>query len=507
MLLTNVKIELKSGLIRTISPFKGGVCIENELGDIVYPQSYIIPGITDSHCHLWGLGMMNTILNFTECKSESDCIQRALASPFYRDEWVFGRGWNQECWHNKQMPDLKELDQAFPYNPCYFIRVDGHAAWINSKAMELAGINADTPNPLGGFIIKDNQGYPTGILIDNAMLLVEKVIPDFSNDQYSSFVLKAQDLCIKSGITSVHDMDVSPKMVEICKSLNSKNELLLNIFAFLGVQSHCFDSDYIRPYISKNYNIVGIKMFADGALGSRGAALMNEYNDAPGERGLLLADKEYIINNSEIALDKGLDIAIHAIGDRANREVLDSFECLRKNHGNFRNRLRIEHAQIVAPDDIRRFKDLNVIASIQPIHLLSDEKMAIQRLGVEVFDNHGYPWQSFIKYGVDLIAGSDFPIESHVPFMGMSAFMNRTPELFDHPKHKNEKLNLYDTLKSYTLSPAQAVNSSSGQLRVGYKADLVITDSNISSKEKIGSTEVLAVYIEGELKYSSLRAI
>ncbi len=505
MLLTNVKLELKSGLISAIGHFKGGVCIQNENGKVEYPQSYVIPGITDSHCHLWGLGMMNTVLNFTDCLSESDCLDKSLSEPFYRGEWIFGRGWNQETWQNKQMPDLKAIDKAFPDNPCYFVRVDGHAAWVNSKAMELAEINTGTPNPLGGKIMRDVSGNPTGILIDNAMLLVEKIIPDFSNDQYTSFVEKAQDVCIKSGITSVHDMDVSPKMVEVCKSLSAKNTLSLKIFAHLGVQTYDFESENVKPYISNNYNIVGIKLFTDGALGSRGAALLNEYNDAPGEKGILLIDKYYIIEKSEFALENGLDIAIHAIGDRANREVLDAYEILRDRHGNFRNKLRIEHAQIVAPDDIRRFKEYNVIASIQPIHLLSDEKMAIKRLGNDVFDNHGYPWKSFVKNGVDIIAGSDFPIETHVPFAGMSAFLNRTADLFDRPKHVSEKLDLYDTLKSYTLSPAQAVNSSSGQLRVGYKADLVITDTNINSQENVGNTRVLAVYIDGELKYAPLR--
>jgi len=503
MLLTNVKIELKAGLIASISPYKGGVKISTELGESDYPQAYVIPGMTDSHCHLWGLGMMDTILNFSDCQSQEQCLEIASALPFYRGDWIFGRGWNQEKWSQNSLPDIQSIDKAFPDNPCYFIRVDGHSAWVNSVALKLAGINTNTPNPPGGIIGRDSSGNLNGILIDNAMSLIERIIPDFTTEQYANFVNKAQEKCIKRGITTVHDMDVSPKMVEVCKTLCEKTQLLINIFGYLGVQNFQFEKEELKPYISNKYNIVGIKLFADGALGSRGAAMLNSYEDATGEKGLILLRKEEIIEQGSIAILNGLDIAVHAIGDRANRETLDAFEFLRTKHGNFRNKLRIEHAQIVAPDDIRRFKDIGVIASVQPIHLVSDEIMAIQRLGYEVFDNHGYPWKSFLKNGVELIAGSDFPIESHCPFAGMNAFINRTPQLSEHPKHKNEKLNLYDALKAYTLSPANAVNSSSGQLRVGYKGDLVITDAKISSNITIGETNVIAVYIDGYLKYSS----
>ncbi|PKL86679.1 MAG: amidohydrolase [Ignavibacteriae bacterium HGW-Ignavibacteriae-1] len=502
MTLSNIKIELKDGLIKSITPFDEGVCVVTGDTGTVFRNAYVSPGITDSHCHLWGLGMMQKILTFDDCKSEKDCIEKAESQPFYRSNWIFGRGWNQENWSKSGLPTLELLDKAFPDKPCYFIRVDGHAAWVNSKALEIAGISKDTKDPVGGAILRYDDGTPNGVLVDSAMLLAEKLIPDFSDEQYQDFISIAQDLCIETGITAVHDMDVSPKLVEIFHKMNSNNELKIRVFSHVSAQNDEYIDAGIKPIISEFFNIVGIKLFSDGALGSRGAALLSDYADDDGNRGLLIFDKMQMAEKAEIAIQQGFDIAIHAIGDRANREVLDAYQILREKFGKFSNKLRIEHAQIVAEEDIPRFRELNVIASVQPIHYIGDEKMALARLGREIFDKHGYPWQKLLKNGVEIIAGSDFPIESHNPFLGLSAFLTRQNLDGGEIQNPAERLNLFDAIKSYTLTPAKVVNSSTGLLRVGYKADFVITNSNISSKSQIHETSVEAVYLGGEMKYS-----
>ncbi|MBE2189035.1 MAG: amidohydrolase [Candidatus Kapabacteria bacterium] len=502
MTLTNIKLEIEEGLIKSITTFPEGVCVVTGETGTVFRNAYILPGMTDSHCHLWGLGMMRKILTFDDCNSEKNCIEKAESQPFFRSNWIFGRGWNQENWKNSNLPTLEHLDKAFPDNPCYFIRVDGHAAWVNSKALEIAGISKETKDPVGGAILRYDDGTPNGVLVDSAMLLAEKLIPDFSEEQYQEFISIAQDLCIQVGITAVHDMDVSPKLVDIFRKMNSSNELKIRIYSHISAQNDEYIDAGITPYISDFFNVVGIKLFSDGALGSRGAALLSDYADEAGNKGLLILDKMQMAEKAEIAIQKGFDIAIHAIGDRANREVLDAYQILRQKFGNFRNKLRIEHAQIVAEEDIPRFRELNVIASVQPIHYIGDEKMALARLGREIFDKHGYPWQKFLKNGVEIIAGSDFPIESHNPFLGLSAFLTRQNLEGGEIQNPEERLNLFDAIKSYTLTPAKVVNSSTGLLRVGYKADFVITNSNIGSKSQIHETSVEAVYVGGNLKYS-----
>lgn len=502
MTLTNIKLEIEEGLIKSITTFPEGVCVVTGETGTVFRNAYILPGMTDSHCHLWGLGMMRKILTFDDCKSEQDCIEKAESQPFYRSNWIFGRGWNQENWENSNLPTLEHLDKAFPDKPCYFIRVDGHAAWVNSKALEIAGISKETKDPVGGAILRYDDGTPNGVLVDSAMLLAEKLIPDFSDEQYQEFISIAQDLCIQVGITAVHDMDVSPKLVDIIHKMNSSNELKIRIYSHISAQNDEYINAGITPYISDFFNVVGIKLFSDGALGSRGAALLSDYADEAGNKGLLILDKMQMAEKAEIAIQKGFDIAIHAIGDRANREVLDAYQILRQKFGKFSNKLRIEHAQIVADEDIQRFRELNVIASVQPIHYIGDEKMALARLGREIFDKHGYPWQKFLKNSVEIIAGSDFPIESHNPFLGLSAFLTRQNLEGGEIQNPEERLNLFDAIKSYTLTPAKVVNSSTGLLRVGYKADFVITNSNIGSKSQIHETSVEAVYVGGNLKYS-----
>lgn len=493
------KITVVDGFIKSIEPSRT-VELVIDGNYYAFEGCSILPGLTDSHCHVWGLGMVNSGMDLSVASSEIETLKIAKLNDFRKGEWILGRGWNNELWENTDLPTKSNADIVFPDSPIALTRIDGHSIWCNSKALELAGINSDTIDLDGGKIIRDENGLPTGLLIDNAMNLLDSKIPDYTDEQLEKFILTGLDLCVKAGLTAVHDVDVSSRMVDIYKRLNEHGKLPLRVYAFVSCQNDEAFESAIEPYYSEYFTIKGIKLYSDGALGSYGAALLEDYCDKPGEKGLILMNADNMSKKMIKAAELGLDIAVHAIGDRANREVLDAFDILLAKNPNIKSKLRMEHSQIVDPSDIARFKKMNVNASVQSIHFVGDAVMAEKRLGSERLLKSGYLWKSFEDAGVLLLGGSDFPIESHNPFLGINAFVNRQNNLNIADELKRECLSLESALKCYTLNPYIALGiESNGKLAPNYKADFtIIKDGTVDD-----TTIVEAVFVNGEKKYGA----
>lgn len=411
--------------------------IDNGSDEVIESKGFI-----DSHGHIMWLGMKNLGLDLEDTTSANEVLEKTKVFQIENPDldWIEGRGWNNELWKNNEKVSLADIDRFFPDSPVFLKRVDGHAGWANSKALKLAKIDKNTPNPDGGFIIKDDNGKPTGLLIDNAMELVNKVIPRPSKDQLKIYILNSIDDLAKNGVIHTCDMDVQVEWYEAFRELAEENKLKIKIDQYYRGFDGNWQEKGLKPHRINNLNVCGVKFFADGALGSRGAALLDDYSDDPGNKGLFLIEKEELYKKSKEAAKEGFEIATHSIGDAANRMVLDVYERLR-NDG-IKNKLRIEHAQIVHPSDLNRFIELDIEAHIQPSFCTSDEKMAEKRLGDRV--SYSYAWRHLIESGAKVFGGSDYPIESHNPLDGLESLLE--PNI----KWQEDKIPaLKDALKIY----------------------------------------------------------
>jgi predicted amidohydrolase YtcJ len=499
MIKSNIKIIVNNGIIKSLEPCSSGVEIISSNDIYYYPDSCVMPGITDSHCHLWGLGMMLNGMDLSDAVSAENCIEIAKHKYSMRGDWIIGRGWNQEKWGSSNFPDKSILDDYFKDTPVAFTRIDGHSLWVNSIVLKLAGIDNYTPNPQGGEIIKDVSGNPTGIFLDNAMLLVEKLIPEFSDIQLKQFILTGIDEGIRNGLTSFHDMDVSPRHFKILQELDRSNKLKAKVYAYLSAQFDDYRTLREPRYSGKNLIVKGIKLYIDGALGSRGAALFQPYSDEPSNYGLMSLSCNELFEKIETGINNGFDCAVHAIGDRANHTVLRAFHKIRTNYSENKAKLRVEHAQIISNEDLKFFAKNNIIASVQPIHCISDMLMAEKRLGKERCKDLAYKWKSFLDLGIQIAAGSDFPIESHNPFLGIDAFVNRKSNL-GVAWNEEERITLEQALNAYITKPNEIVAvHNSGKIETGNKADFIIIDNDLSDNSKIKNTFVEAAFIEGEM--------
>lgn len=401
-------------------------------------------GLRDSHCHLVWLGMQELGLNLDNTKSFQELIDLSyIYSKNNTNNWIVGRGWNDENWIKplKNTSFLEELDKVFPDNPIYLKRIDGHAAIVNSKAFKIANINSNTKDPSGGKIVRDINNNPNGLLIDNAMELINNVLPKISDDELINFILEAQNKCLDFGLIEVHDMDVYLEWLPIFEYLAKESKLTLKIKSYI----RAFDGEFLikvpKPYIINNLSVTGLKFYADGALGSRGAALIEDYEDDKGNKGIFLIEENDFYDLALKGANLGFDIGTHAIGDNANRFTLDVYGKLRQ--AGVKNKLRIEHCQMVHPADLIKFKDYKIDAAIQPIHCISDDKMALERIGQRV--KYAYPWKSLIDLGIDVSGGSDFPIESLDPLLGIKALVEPNINW-----QENQKINLETAIKIYS---------------------------------------------------------
>lgn len=468
-------------------------------------NAYAYPGFTDSHGHIAGYGMRKMEVNFSETESIDECVDLLAKSNICRGDWLVGYGWNQEAWADKSMPNKAILDAAFPDNPVFMLRVDGHSALANSVALKIAEIDSFSHNPSGGIIAKDHSGNPTGLLIDNAIQLVSKLIPNYSFEQNIEFIKFALNDLAKYGITEVHDMDVDTDLLPIYQDLEFQKKLPIRVCSYVKAQNNEWLRDSVIAYSGNRFSIKGLKYYIDGALGSRGAALLRHYEDDSSTDGVLLIDEKTLLNRAKRGILSGFDIAMHAIGDRAVRFALDSIEHLRKDailKG--KGKFRIEHSQIIHQEDISRYKKLDVTASVQPIHYASDAcGMAQKRLGAKM--RNAYLWKTLLSNDIAMIAGSDFPIESPSVIEGIRAFVHRLPFNAESAIFPEEKISLDEAIDAYCVTPHKTTDTDAqkGAISTGKLADITILSDTLKTLEgnPKADFQVLATYVGGKEAY------
>lgn len=500
------KIVTGGGRIKSITPQFGKVTIATDRGTSEFDNAWVTPGLVDAHGHFLGLGQRLNGLNLAASKSEEEAVE-IIEQHHHLRSWIVGAGWNEEVW-GAPMPTKSSLDARFPTTPVFVTRIDGHAAWVNSKALELAGIGNNATYKGNGEIQLDASGIPTGILIDEAMELVRKFIPIESNDEKLHHYKTAGALLSKLGITEIHDMDVHPSNLDVIRTLAESGTLPVRVQSFVSGGNDEWNQARLLPAGGEFLRVYSIKLYADGALGSRGAALLSPYSDASNTSGILF-DVHTMRNRAQLAVEQGWNVAIHAIGDRGVREVLNVYEYLRRERiADEYTLLRCEHSQIVHPDDVPRFTQNNVIPSVQPIHCTSDAMMAEKRLGARC--EYAYPWRTLRNAGCYLAAGSDFPIESANPLEGIHAFCERIPNGGNSTWQPQETITREEALLAYTTWAHEAADVSyrRGQLKEKYDADFVVWDRDILSctSEELLQANVLATYSGGVIRYESEKA-
>lgn len=488
MILSKIKIiiDTKSKKIKEINPIKEGIEVQIGKETRKFPNnSYLMPGFVDSHIHFFGVGEMHLLPNFTQCTCEDDMIDIIKSSSFRRGDWIVGFGWNQDKFKNKQYPSKTPFNKAFPNTPIFLKRIDGHSALINDYAQKIAGISSKTKNPYGGIIQRNSNGDLTGILIDNAMELVQSKLPFYSNSQIKEIIDISQNILTQMGITEVYDMDFYPELYNYF--LDNGNNFKIRINSFVKSQNDEWMGICKLPTKTDMWKLIGYKHYLDGALGSRGASLLEKYNDED-TYGINLLSPEQLETKTKFALSNKLTIAVHAIGDKANRVALTTYNKFKR----FKNKLRIEHCQVIDSKDLQLLKNGNIICSVQPIHYISDTNsgMAQSRLGKTRMAS-AYRWKSLMDAGGILVAGSDAPIESANPFYGLDALLNSA--------NKSELLTFEEALEAYITNPHKIYKKKRGKIEVGYDADFIVIDNFISKNRKsILYTNVLSTIINGK---------
>ena len=473
----------------------------------------LLPGLIDAHGHVMGLGFqqMNANLVGTQSLDEAQKRVNEYAANYPDVSWIQGRGWNHTHWDIGRFPTAEELDEIVSDRPVWLSRVDGHAGWANSKAMEMAGITAETEDPEGGKIIRDENGEPTGVFVDAAMSLVSSEIPEPTQQEQKIAFRKALEQMRSHGLTGVHDAGVGVDTWNMYKNFADQDSLTTRIYGMISGTGDTFDTlsqdGPIESYQNDMLALQSVKIYADGALGSRGAAMIEPYSDDPDNRGLLFNSQEEMNQMVLKAMSEEFQTNVHAIGDRANRQVLNAFANAKDSLGEQGLRNRIEHAQIIALDDIPRFKKLNIIASMQPTHATSDMNMAVDRTGPERIEG-GYAWQTLLDQGTVIASGSDFPVEHVNPFYGLYSAVTRQDHRGDPEGgwYPSERMNRQQAFRSFTLDAAYAAHQEDklGSLEPGKWADFILIDRDFFEVPamEIWQTNVLETWVAGDKVYS-----
>jgi predicted amidohydrolase YtcJ len=474
----------------------------------------VIPGMVDAHAHLAGLGTSLRIVSLVGTRSVDDVIARvaARAKEVPRGSWILGRGWDQNDWPDTRFPTHEALSRALPDHPVYLTRVDGHAAFVNEAALRAASIEADTPDPDGGRILRGANGAATGVLVDRAQLIVNRVIPPPSRQEQRASILAAVREANRWGLTGIHDAGVARATIDLYEELAKAGEYTLRNYVMVANDSADIGHYLARGPQSGLYDghlwIRSIKVVADGALGSRGAALLEPYSDDAGNSGLEVTPARRIRAIAIQALRRGFQVNTHAIGDRANRTALDAYAAALAEVPVADHRFRVEHAQILHHEDIPRFSELGVIPSMQASHQTSDMYWAGNRIGSGRLLG-AYAWRSLLDLGNIIPNGSDFPVEAVNPLISFHAAVSRQ-DANDWPAggwFPEQRMTREEALESMTIWPAYAAfqERELGSLSVGKYADFVVLDQDIMrvAPSAILATRVLATYIGGRAVYEA----
>ncbi len=474
--------------------------------------SCVIPGLTDAHAHFNGYAAQRHRVDLTGTRSIAEVRDRIVEyiGGGVPGGWVLGRGWDQNDWPDKEYPDRTDLDEVSAEVPIFVRRVCGHAAVANSRALELAGIDESTPDPPGGKIERDGEGRPTGLLFEEAMSLVRDVIPPYTADEKKSFLREAARECLSVGLVGAYEMGISTEEARIYRELYDAEELPFRITAYLDAPEGGIPES-VRPDLEKTatgefFRIVGVKFYADGSLGARSAALLEDYSDDPGNRGMLVTEPEELYAGILECHELGLQAAVHAIGDRGIRTVLDIYERVQGEYPREDARHRIEHAQVVHGSDIGRFSQLGVIPSMQFTHCTSDMPWAEERLGPERVKG-AYAWRSLMATGCRIPGGSDFPVESIDPFLGLYAAVTRK-DLSGEPEggwYGDQCLTMEEAVRAFTVDAAYAAHleKERGSLSPGKLADFIVLSHDIMEIDPalVPSVEVEMTVLGGEVVY------
>ncbi len=444
---------------------------------VVLEGGTLMPAFTEGHAHVSKLGIHKLEVELGGATDMKEALSRVNAwSATHGTGWILGRGWDQNRWPKKAFPTAVDLDAVSGTRPAALSRVDGHAIWVNSSALRLAGISASTPDPKGGRILRDDKGLPTGILVDGAMDLVAKLIPAPTNAERREHLLEGLRELRDEGFASVADMGIGAGDLAAYRALAAEKALPIRVFAYLSHDPLVMLQELKKPrtLATTFFQVQGVKFYMDGALGSRGARLIQPYADESSTQGLWVTEPNIVQRDATITLKAGYQPAIHAIGDAGNRAALDLLAAAKKtSHSSVLP--RIEHAQIVDPGDVPRFGKLGVIASVQPVHCTSDHAWTPARLGPQRV-NEAFPWRGFLKGGAVLAFGSDAPIEDSNPYITLAAAETREDESGD-PKGgfiPDQKLTREESLRAYTLGNALALGRKDmGRIHPGNLADLL----------------------------------
>jgi predicted amidohydrolase YtcJ len=468
----------------------------------------VIPGMIDAHAHLFGLGTFLRDIDLTDTRSYEAIVARVAAR--VKDApaggWVIGRGWDQNKWGDTRFPTHEALSRVTPFSPVALRRIDGHALLANAAAMKAAGVTAATKDPPGGRIERTSSGEPTGVFVDNAMALVDRVIPPLSHDEMRAATLAAIAESNKYGLVGLTDAGEPREVIDVFEELAKAGQFSLRAYVMVGDDSADIAHYFARGPQSALYDghlwIRSIKLYADGALGSRGAALLDPYADDPKNSGLLKTAPEHLRDVSTQALRHGFQVATHAIGDRGNRVALDAYEAALKAVPTIDHRFRVEHVQVLDHADVPRFARLGVIPSMQAVHQTSDMYWAPTRLGyARTFG--AYAWRSLLNTGVIIPNGSDFPVERVNPLFSFHAAVSRQDDDNWPPGgwFPEQKMTRDEALKAMTIWAAFAgfQEQVTGSLTPGKYADFVVLDRDIMTvpESEILGTHVTATYIAG----------
>jgi predicted amidohydrolase YtcJ len=469
----------------------------------------LLPGLIDAHGHVFGLGQQLTQLDLFNSTSLAGALKSigeyAGANPGH--PWLRGRGWNQENWKLGRFPTAAELDAVVSDRPVWLERVDGHAGWANSRALALAGITKATPDPVGGKIVRDANGEATGVLVDTAQDLLTKVLPPQTEAESRTILDRALGELARVGLTSVHDAGVDVTQDRLYRAYADAGKLTTRVYGMIGGAGADFDvlakNGPLNDYGNGMYALRAVKLYSDGALGSRGAALIKPYSDDAHSHGLLFFKSGQMDTMMTKAMRRGYQVNVHAIGDASNKQILDIYQKEVSATKSSAQRHRIEHAQVVQPGDIPRFKSIGVIPSMQPTHATSDKNMAETRVGPERIKG-AYAWRTFLHQGSRIACGSDFPVEAPNPFFGLHAAVTRQ-DAQGQPVagwYPNQAMSLKEAFRCFTLDAAYAGHreDSLGSLEAGKQADFIIIDQDLFKMPTydIHKTGVLETWVAGK---------